>query len=184
MTLEVFLQQIDAHLQTFDQLFFPLKLETELLHHTESVACFPLLVSTSLQYPKSQTLGVGTNKYIIDPFLPTTPLAHYLPMLLLGVKLRPEIWRLSIIAEVFQVTSNLHLSTYKHLLLITGRLVCQWQHLESCLCPPPLSAQHTRRHVQVGADCQLRFSSHKLPYSCTLLVFLLPFPLQSSFFSL
>ena len=48
----------------------------------------------------------------------------------------------------------------------------------SSLCPahpPPRSGW-----------CRLSagFSSHKLLYSCTLLVFLLPFPLQSSFFSL
>ena len=74
-----------------------------------------------------------------------------------GCKTTP--WNMAIIHHCwsFPSFSNLHLSTYKHLLLITGRLVCRWQHLESCLCPPPLSAQHTRLHVQGGADCQLGF---------------------------
>ena len=95
MAVEVFLQQIVVHLQTFDQLFFPLKLEWELLRHT--FKCYLCLFAGIDLTSIPQVIISVTMVYSIDPFPPTTPLAHYLPMLL-GVNQRPEIWQLSIIA--------------------------------------------------------------------------------------
>ena len=83
MAVEVFFHQIVGHLQTFDQLFFPLKLESELLHHT-CKCCLCLFAGIDLTLTPQVIISV-TIVYSIDPFPPTTPLAHYLPMLL-GVK--------------------------------------------------------------------------------------------------
>ena len=157
MSVEVFLQQIVAHLQTFDPPFFPLKLQPELLHQT--CKCRLCWYRPHFNVPSHNHRDDRIHNW---PFSSSNAFGTLFTLFAAGCKTTP--WNMATIHHC--CSSPCFLPFAFMLIQNSGRLVCRWQHLESYLCPPPLSAQHTRRHVQV----LIGSFAHKFPFSCTLLV--------------